>query len=67
VDAVLRLPWPYEEVPFVNSYMDLVENLVSANAYFAVPCLRMLVLHLTYRTRADADAAGCCCCTGRTG
>ena len=49
VDAVLRLPWPLEDVHFSNSYMDLLENLLSANAFFAVPTLHMLVLNLTYR------------------
>ena len=49
MDAVLRLPWPLEDVHFSNSYMDLLENLLSANAFFAVPTLHMLVLNLTYR------------------
>ena len=53
---MLRLPWPLEDVQFGNSYMDFLENLLSANAAFAVPSLHMLVLNLTYRACARARA-----------
>lgn len=49
VDAVLAIPWTFADTAFGNVYMDFVDNLVSANAYYTAPCVHMLMLNMTYR------------------
>lgn len=49
VDAVLAMPWTLVDAAFCNVYMDFIENLLSANAYYTAPCLHMLIHNMTYR------------------
>ncbi|ORY52528.1 RNA polymerase I-specific transcription initiation factor RRN3 [Rhizoclosmatium globosum] len=43
VDAILALDWCSKDAEFIAEYRHLLENLVSANASFVQPVLKMLV------------------------
>jgi RNA polymerase I-specific transcription initiation factor RRN3 len=43
VDAILVLDWTARGEEFVEAYRHLLENLVSAHAFYVVPIVKMLI------------------------
>ncbi|KAI8365984.1 RNA polymerase I-specific transcription initiation factor RRN3 [Radiomyces spectabilis] len=51
VEATLHIDWAVRPRNFVDVYIDFLENLVSAHAFYVVPVLNMLVTGMKYRMR----------------
>ncbi|GAN08251.1 RNA polymerase I-specific transcription initiation factor RRN3 [Mucor ambiguus] len=49
VEAALMVDWSFRNRAFVNAYIDFLENLVSAHAFYVVPILNTLVQGFRYR------------------
>lgn len=49
VEAALMVDWSFRNRAFVNAYIDFLENLVSAHAFYVVPILNALVQGFRYR------------------
>ncbi|GAA5801802.1 RNA polymerase I-specific transcription initiation factor RRN3 [Helicostylum pulchrum] len=49
VEAALQIDWSFRNRSFVNSYIDFLENLVSAHAFYVVPILNSIVQGFRYR------------------
>lgn len=49
VEAALQVDWSFRNRAFVNAYIDFLENLVSAHAFYVVPILNSLVQGFRYR------------------
>ncbi|KAG1467765.1 hypothetical protein G6F56_004228 [Rhizopus delemar] len=51
VDSALEIDWSYHNRGFVNVYIDFLENLVSAHAFYAVPVLNSIVQGFKFRSQ----------------
>ncbi|KAI7888754.1 RNA polymerase I-specific transcription initiation factor RRN3 [Mucor mucedo] len=51
VEAALQVDWSFRNRAFVNAYIDFLENLVSAHAFYVVPILNTVVQGFRYRVR----------------
>ncbi|KAG1051798.1 hypothetical protein G6F46_009018 [Rhizopus delemar] len=49
VESALLIDWSFRNRGFVNAYIDFLENLVSAHAFYVVPVLNSLVQGFRYR------------------
>ncbi|KAI9362771.1 RNA polymerase I-specific transcription initiation factor RRN3 [Pilaira anomala] len=49
VEAALQIDWSFRNRAFVNAYIDFLENLVSAHAFYVVPILNSLAQGFRYR------------------
>lgn len=49
VEAALQVDWSFRNKAFVNAYIDFLENLVSAHAFYVMPVLNSLVQGFRYR------------------
>lgn len=49
VEAALQIDWSFRNRSFVNAYIDFLEHLASAHAFYVVPILNSLVHGFRYR------------------
>ncbi|KAI8994824.1 RNA polymerase I-specific transcription initiation factor RRN3 [Pilobolus umbonatus] len=49
VEAALQVDWSFRNREFVNSYIDFLENIVSAHAFYIVPILNAIVGGFRFR------------------
>ncbi|KAI8368545.1 RNA polymerase I-specific transcription initiation factor RRN3 [Blakeslea trispora] len=57
VEAALQVDWSFRNRAFVNAYIDFLENLVSAHAFYVVPILNSLVEGFRYRAHLPENAS----------
>lgn len=49
VEAVLSLDWAVRDADFVDVYIEFLENLVSAHAFYSVPVMDTIARQFVYR------------------
>lgn len=56
VEAALQIDWTFRNRSFVNAYIDFLEHLASAHAFYVVPILNSLVHGFRYRLHVPESA-----------
>jgi hypothetical protein len=46
VDAILSIEWLNQEQDFINAYLHLLQNIVSAQAAFVIPVCKMILQYI---------------------
>eukprot|EP01135_Chromosphaera_perkinsii_P005508 Nk52_evm57s352 gene=Nk52_evmTU57s352 len=55
ISTILSVSWVSQNDKFVLTYINFLENLVSAHAFYIIPCLEMFVKLFTYKCGETED------------